>query len=372
MNIGELLNLARTLERTEIQAKGMEKPGKNDNGNATSVNRIQKQTSKHKYKQNPSKHNPLHTTQTKAKGKQTCQNCGGIWPHINGKQSCPAYGRKCHSCSRSNHFARCCRSKEREKQAPRFYKRYPAHKVAVSEETDGSDEEYVFVVSPARTQTKLSVPQAQVKIHNCTIPVMIDSGAHVNILDETAYQKLSDCKLSYTNAKIHPYGCDKPLSVKGKFSSEVTCEGSLTTATFFVVRGHYGSLLSYTTATELNLINIRVNQIKDNDSIVFPEVFSEEIGKLKYFQVHLHINKDIKPVKQTHRRIPFHMRKQVEKELVRLENQGIIETVTGPTPWVSPIVVIPKANPSEIRMCIDMREANKAIERERPYHTHLG
>ena len=147
MNIGELLNLARTLERTEIQAKGMEKPGKNDNGNATSVNRIQKQTSKHKYKQNPSKHNPLHTTQTKAKGKQTCRNCGGIWPHINGKQSCPAYGRKCHSCSRSNHFARCCRSKEREKQAPRYYKRYPAHKVAVSEETDGSDEECVCSIS---------------------------------------------------------------------------------------------------------------------------------------------------------------------------------------------------------------------------------
>ena len=102
-----------------------------------------------------------------------------------------------------------------EKQAPRYYKRYPAHKVAVSEETDGSDEEYVFVVSPARTQTKLSVPQAHVKIH-CT---MIDSGAHVNVLDETAYKRLSDCKLSYTAAKIHPYQCDKP--VLGKFSSEV-------------------------------------------------------------------------------------------------------------------------------------------------------
>ena len=81
---------------------------------------------------------------------------------------------------------------------------------------------------------------------------MIDSGAHVNVLDETAYKRLSDCKLSYTTAKIHPYGCDKP--VMGKFSSEVACEGSLTTATFFVVRGHYGSLLSYTTATLLNYI----------------------------------------------------------------------------------------------------------------------
>ena len=46
------------------------------------------------------------------------------------------------------------------------------------------------------------------------------------------YKELSNCKLSYTKAKLHPYGCDKPLSVMGKFSSEVDCEGSLTTARF--------------------------------------------------------------------------------------------------------------------------------------------
>lgn len=37
-----------------------------------------------------------------------------------------------------------------------------------------------------------------------------------------------------------------------------------------------------------------------------------------------------------------------------------------PTPWVSPIVVTPKANrPDDIRICGDMRQPNKAIKRER-------
>ena len=36
----------------------------------------------------------------------------------------------------------------------------------------------------------------------------------------------------------------------------------------------------------------------------------------------------------------------------------------GPTGWVSPLVVIPKAD-GDIRICVDMRCANQAIERER-------
>ena len=52
------------------------------------------------------------------------------------------------------------------------------------------------------------------------------------------------------------------------------------------------------------------------------------------------------------------------KELINLEEQGIVEKVEVPTPWVSPLVIIPKKN-GEVRLCIDMRRANKAINRER-------
>ena len=54
----------------------------------------------------------------------------------------------------------------------------------------------------------------------------------------------------------------------------------------------------------------------------------------------------------------------MEQELSNLEQQNIIERVEGPTPWVSPLVVIPKKN-GDVRICVDMRMANKAIRRER-------
>ena len=69
---------------------------------------------------------------------------------------------------------------------------------------------------------------------------------------------------------------------------------------------------------------------------------------------------------QPHRRIPFHVRKQLEEQLERDEKSGVIERVEGATPWVSPLVVVPKPKaPGQIRVCVDMREANLAIKRER-------
>ena len=56
----------------------------------------------------------------------------------------------------------------------------------------------------------------------------------------------------------------------------------------------------------------------------------------------------------------------MEAELEHLLSHGIIEKVSGPTPWVSPIVVAPKLHDKEkIRICVDTRAVNTAIERER-------
>ena len=90
------------------------------------------------------------------------------------------------------------------------------------------------------------------------------------------------------------------------------------------------------------------------------------MGKYKGESVRIHVDESIMPVALLHRRIPFHVRKQVEEKLRQLECDGIIEHAEGPTPWVSPIVIVPKPQkPNEIRICVDMRSLNKAIVRER-------
>ena len=88
------------------------------------------------------------------------------------------------------------------------------------------------------------------------------------------------------------------------------------------------------------------------------------VGKLKDYQLKIHIDPEITPVAQPQRDVPFHVRKQVEAKLKELQNLDIIEDVEGPTPRVSPLVAVPKSN-GDVRVCVDMRRANAAVIRER-------
>ena len=57
----------------------------------------------------------------------------------------------------------------------------------------------------------------------------------------------------------------------------------------------------------------------------FPELFSGGVGKLHGREAKLHIDSDVPPIHQRDRRIPFHIRKDVEAEIQRLIKLDIIE-----------------------------------------------
>ena len=88
------------------------------------------------------------------------------------------------------------------------------------------------------------------------------------------------------------------------------------------------------------------------------------LGKLKDFQLEIPIDRDVEPIVQPLRRIPFALRDKLEHKLDELEKLDIIEKASGPSTWVSPVVVIPKGK-EDIRLCVDMRSANAAVKRER-------
>ena len=78
----------------------------------------------------------------------------------------------------------------------------------------------------------------------------------------------------------------------------------------------------------------------------------------------LHLKPDAKFVGQPCRCVPYNLCSKVEEKPTELEDMDIIERVEGPTPCVSLIVIIPKQN-GDIRICVDMRMANTAIEHSR-------
>lgn len=196
----------------------------------------------------------------------------------------------------------------------------------------------------------------------------VDSGAGVDVIGEGAWRDVLKTPLQETNIHLVPYGVNQALPVLGMFRATIKAREKTTETNVYVIKGQHASLLSYSTATNLGLIQLQYG-VEEKSRVdperEFPSLFTG-LGKLKNFQVKLQIKTDVKPVARPHRRIPFKMRNGVEKEVRRLDEEDITEPVTGPTPWVSPIVAVPKMkDPDALRICVDMREPNVAIERQR-------
>lgn len=121
-------------------------------------------------------------------------------------------------------------------------------------------------------------------------------------------------------------------------------------ASVYVIENDSDSLLSRSTATALNLVQ-RVN------SVTFAAV--------KCKPVKIKIKDGTQPYSiTTARRVPIPLQEKVKKELQRMKEDGIIEEITEPTEWVSPMVLVLKPN-GDVRICVDLKKLNQAVQRER-------
>lgn len=198
----------------------------------------------------------------------------------------------------------------------------------------------------------------------CTIggvkmTVVIDSGTKRNVIDVSAWEYLKANKVvvlrqsTSANVQFSAYG-DHPLTLVGVFVAEIRTSKHHLHAEFYVVKDYGRVLIGYETATSLNVLKIgeNVNCIEAK----------EKAGKIKGVVVNIPINPAVKPVAQPYRRIPVPLENAVNDKIDELAALGIIEKVNGPSDWISPMVVVPKVN--DVRICVDMRRANEAIDRE--------
>ena len=174
--------------------------------------------------------------------------------------------------------------------------------------------------------------------------MMIDSGSCLNVIDEKIFRDLSLHKtvLKPCDKKLWGYGGTVIPSL-GQFR-DVLHSADKSITDFVVVKDDHGKLLSGQTANTLGLLHLWRNHVNTvSDKLVKYPILKQGIGKLNDQQIHLYIDHSIQPTYiPQHRRIPFHQWKKVEVELARLEREDIIERVEGQTPWVSPILVVPK------------------------------
>jgi hypothetical protein len=180
-------------------------------------------------------------------------------------------------------------------------------------------------------------------------------------------------KLKTTTVKAFAYNAQTPVKFLGKFEALVETRKRVAVATFYVVKTlDSGNLISSATAQDLGLISLHINKLSTTNDKKLDKILSKHttvfkgLGKLNDVKLQLYIDQDQTPKIQPNRRIPFHIRNKVKNALEELEQEDVIERVPDkqPTPWVSPIVAVPKKD-GGVRICVDMRQANAAIKRVR-------
>lgn len=296
------------------------------------------------------------------KGKQSrekknegkCYRCGNT-DHIGRDPKCPARGQTCNKCHGKDHYAKMCRTKG-------------AGTRQTVNNIEDTKEDFAFAVNDG------DMPRLSFCVGGVNVRMLIDSGATSNVMGENAWEKLKSehikCR-SYvprTKRKLYSYSSSQPLAVKGAFTCDISIGNRTEHAEFIVIKGNGEPLLGKETATRLGVLKIgtdvfAVSDLRQVLQQQYPEVF-KGVGKLKTRQVRLHINPEVRPVAQPLRRIPFNLRGAVESRIKELMDLDIIEPVNGPTPWVNPVVIVPKSG-NDVRLCLDMRRANEAIVRER-------
>ncbi|CAF0832655.1 unnamed protein product [Brachionus calyciflorus] len=313
-------------------------------------------------------------TVRKFRSYDTCGHCGHEYPHIN--RACPALNHTCSICKKHNHFESADntnlttttinaikpittqdhfkKSQSTQTQLIKLMKNW--------KNSSEDDIENIFSLDQQSSKRKC----VSIQMFNDTAPFLVDTGTTLNVIDQVTFESLDfdQVIIEPCTTRVYGYGSSQlkmPNHMLGIFSTNVKFKNKHIETRFAISKGHSGCILSLETLEALEIISITLSM---NDEFnKYPSLFSGKVGKFKDIQVKLHVNHEVKSVR---RRIPFHLRDRVEAEIQRLLDMDIIEPASGPTPWVSLIVVVPKpGQPDKIRICTDACLPNQAIARER-------
>ncbi|XP_033725232.1 uncharacterized protein K02A2.6-like [Pecten maximus] len=360
LTLVQLREIARALEQSERQARNIE--------GIEEVNKVAwgAKGAKSRTFSRPRKDNRKSGNTNSHRVIGPCYNCGREG-HLAKDDKCPAKGQKCRKCHGVGHFEARCKSKGQKSTVRQVSSEGPAN--------------YAFSVHGTSGQTQNSIV---INIGGIQTEAIIDSGASCNVMNRGTWETLKRQSIKCTSKKsdkhIFVYGSQTPIHAVGSFVARIAYNDRYEDGVeFLVIEGRGQTLLGKDTSIKLGVLRLGplpspnerhdINKvsttlgIKDELIRKYPKAF-QGLGTLRNFELEISLDPEVKPIAQPLRRVPYNLRDRLEKKLLELEDLDIIEPVHGPTSWVSPIVVVPKGD-TDIRLCVDMRQANTAVLRER-------
>ena len=194
------------------------------------------------------------------------------------------------------------------------------------------------------------------KLDDCVVKMEVDTGAAMTIMSETTFQGLwpgRDLKPSQVGLQAYT---KEPIPVVGCCKVNAECNGQSAQLSLLIVGGFGPTLLGRHWLSQIQLDWHQIHHV-DSPSLQallarYPAVFRDSLGTLQGFQAKILVEPGVTPRFNPARSVPYALRDKVDKELQRLQDQGILEPVET-AEWAAPIVVILKKDKSSVRICGD-------------------
>ena len=303
----------------------------------------------HSSKKNKSKKQTKHKSDGQSKSRK-CKWCGYTPSHP--RSACPAKDEKCDHCHKKGHYASVCFTKKRKH----------VNEVKAEESGDDSDDSFFLgSISEVDHVSSINNWAVDLMVGNCEVRFKIDTGADVTCLPASAYHpSMGEIKAT---KKALQAPAHHPLTVTGMINTQLRGEGKATKQVVYLVEGLEKPLLGTPAIDDLHIVE-RVHAVSIVDvKSKFPNVF-KGLGTLsgKYT---IKLRPDAVPFAlTTPRRIAQPLLPKVKQQLLNMENDGIITRVTEPTDWCAGIVIVPKPQSDQVRICVDLTKLNDAVQRE--------
>lgn len=232
------------------------------------------------------------------------------------------------------------------------------------------DDELFELFTVYSAQDKADGIYIDLQLNGTTVSMQLDTGASLSLIPENIYKdKLKDCMLRPTSIHLASYTGDK-IPVLGEIKVPVTYEGQQCSLPLIVVKGDKPPLLrrNWLQKISLNWKEIFILRHVTPVSVLslsdvlekHKELFHDGYGKICDFKAKVRLQEGSQPIFHKPRPVPYALKEAVEKELDRLERNGIISQV-GRSDWAAPIVVVPKKDKT-VRLCGDYKvTVNKCI-----------
>ena len=334
-----------------------------------------------------------------------CRNCGQPWDS-NHRAKYQAIGQTCRRCNKQNHYAKVCRSNLNRPQSGRSVNEIdnqgldqPTQSINVislnpdtlSTYDDSADEYSVNLMETPddpTTPSKLHIQYGHSKFW-----VMVDSGSSTSIVTEQMAKDIeardSNTWWSRTTNPVKLKSCtDTPIKNLGTLYCDIECNGwKAGRADIIVVPNKHRAIVGRdlfkplgiqlkqhdspkSTGKNVNSIDIpQTPTIKEEVAIKYKNL-TTRVGRSIHHKVKSQFKSNYTPVHQKGRRVPLHLKTQVEEELRNLQNNGHITKLQKCSDEfsISPIVITVKKDKS-IKLAMGSKTINKAIHKNK-YQMH--